>query len=165
MQNPRAHRIGRHSISAKKASVSAQKVQIGRSGSEKVQKNSTAPPTAPTRTKPRSCPDPRRSKNKNAAAPTTRQYPPSSSAVNLGARTRKGRSRSYSRPADRPNRMDCPNTSSCWGACPPIPIRRDGSAGRPGRTPGPHRSWNQSARPHGALPRPETACRCAGPPR
>lgn len=67
------HRRGRHKSSAKKASVSAQKAHTGRSSSEKAQKNSTAPPSAPTMIKPRSWPDPRRSRNRNMAPPTVRQ--------------------------------------------------------------------------------------------
>lgn len=66
-------RRGRHKSSAKKASVSAQKLHTGRSSSEKAQKNSTAPPSAPTITKPRSWPDPRRTRNRNMAPPTARQ--------------------------------------------------------------------------------------------
>lgn len=67
------HRRGRQKSSAKKASVSAQKAHRGRSGSEKAQKNSAAPPSAPTMMKPRSSPAPRRSKNRNMAPPTVRQ--------------------------------------------------------------------------------------------
>ncbi len=164
MQKILAHRAGRQSILHKKASVSAQKAHKGRKSSEKAQKNSTAPPRAPTSTKPRSCPAPRRSRKRNMTLPTIRQYAPSSTPVNRGARTRNGRSRSYSRPADSPKRMDCPNTSICWAAWPPIPIRTDGPAGRPGRGPGPHRTESRFSRPHGARRRPGTASRCAGPP-
>ncbi len=112
MKNFLAHSSGRHKSPHKKASVSAQKDQTGRSGPEKAQKNNTAPPRAPTSTKPRSWPSARRSRKRNMAPLTVRQYSPSKSPVKRGARTRKGRSRSYSTPADSPSRMDCPNTSS-----------------------------------------------------
>ena len=164
MQKILAHRAGRQSILHKKASVSAQKAHKGRKSSEKAQKNSTAPPRAPTSTKPRSCPAPRRSRKRNMTLPTIRQYAPSSTPVNRGARTRKGRSRSYSSPADSPRRMDCPNTSSCWAARLSMLNRTGGPGSLPGRSPGPHRSGSRSSRPHEARLRPETAFRYEGLP-
>nr|WP_326184810.1 hypothetical protein [uncultured Oscillibacter sp.] len=50
----------------------------------------------------------------------------SSAAVKRGRRSRKGRSRSYSTPADSPSRMDWANSSSCWETWFPIPIRTAG---------------------------------------
>lgn len=71
LQKLLTHRAGRQIKRHKKASVSAQKAHKGRKSSEKAQKNRTAPPRAPTSTKPRSCPDPRR--KRNMAHPTARQ--------------------------------------------------------------------------------------------
>ncbi len=73
MQKILVHQTGKQISRHKKASVSAQKAHNGRKGSEKMQKNSTAPPSAPTSIKPRSCPDPRRSRKRNIAHPTVRQ--------------------------------------------------------------------------------------------
>lgn len=94
--------------------MSAQKDHTGRNIAENVQKKSTAPPTAPSSTKPRSWPSARRRRNRNIVLPTARQYRVSSGPVSRGSRSRKGRSRSYSSPADSPSRMDWTNTSSCW---------------------------------------------------
>ena len=73
MQKFFVHRAGAASRRTSSARVSAQKVHTGRSIWEKVQKKITAPPRAPSTMKPRSSPSPRRSRNKNAAAPTIRQ--------------------------------------------------------------------------------------------
>lgn len=105
--------MGRASSPANVSAVSAQKFQIPCKTGEKPQKYSTAPPAAPNTMKARSSPSPRLSKNRKAAAPAARQYPPSRTAPARGSRSRKGRSTSYAAPQTVPSRMDCRKVVSC----------------------------------------------------
>ena len=72
MQKIFAQRSGKHKSEARADSVSAQKSHTGRSGAEKRQKNTTAPPTMPSATKPRSSPWARESRKRNDDALTVR---------------------------------------------------------------------------------------------
>lgn len=73
MQNRTRDRKGIASMRTNSAKVSAQKTHTGPSRGEKAQKNSVAPPAAPSTMKPRSTPSPRRRRKRKAAQPTARQ--------------------------------------------------------------------------------------------
>ena len=127
---------GRDIRCRKKATVSTQKSHRGRSSGDSRQKNSTAPPRAPSTTYPRSRPSARRRVKKNSPVPTARQYRVSHRAVERGSRSRKERSRSYSSPAVRPSSTDWPNRASCreiWISMGLIRTAGGGSRPAPGR--------------------------------
>lgn len=94
MQKFFSHRRGRDIKRRKNARVSTQKSHRGRSSEDSRQKNSTAPPRAPSTTYPRSRPAAWRRVKKNRPMPTARQYRVSHRAAERGRRSRKARSRS-----------------------------------------------------------------------
>ena len=116
--------------------VSTQKSHTGRRGADRAQKNTTAPPVMPSSRYSRSSPA-RRSRNRNTALPTLRQYRRSSHTVSRGRRRRKGRSRSYSSPADSPSRMDQAKASSCWETELPMAHHPNSRWKKPPRSPPP----------------------------
>ena len=107
------HWRGRAIRCRKNAKVSTQKSHTGRSSGDSRQKNSTAPPRAPSTTYPRSRPSAWRRVKKNSPVLTVRQYRASHRAVERGSRSQKARSRSYSSPAARPSSTAWPNRASC----------------------------------------------------